>query len=280
MGDERVMPQDSVGRPSTTATRDIISLIERLAGHPLNRDEGVHHGDAARPIRRVLVCWMATCAALEAAGEGGYDLVLTHESLYYPYNAAVNSDNPPGWQDWPTNRARRELLARHNLVLLRAHGSLDEVCIYDDFAALLGLGAPEATVGLAKVYAVPPRPLGELVRLVQHATGLGAVRVSAPRGMGQVVQRVGLPWGGLGLFVNVGYQQKLIAQGCDVLVAGESDDYGFRFAAECGIPMIETGHAASENPGLKHWARILAEHMPGLDVGFHEVRDAWDVVTV
>ena len=80
-----------------------------------------------------------------------------------------------------------------------------------------------------------------------------ALRVSAARGMDQVVHRVGLPWGGLGLFVNVGYQQRLIEQGCDVFIAGESDNYGFRFAAECGIPMIETSHELSENDGLQRF---------------------------
>ena len=57
-----------------------------------------------------------------------------------------------------------------------------------------------------------------------------------------MVSRIGLPWGGLGLFVNVGYQQALVEQGCDLFIAGESDNYGFRFAQECGIPMIETSH--------------------------------------
>ena len=46
---------------------------------------------------------------------------------------------------------------------------------------------------------------------------------------------VGLPWGGLGLFVNVGYQQALVARDCDVFIAGESDNLGFRFAVESGV---------------------------------------------
>ena len=80
------------------------------------------------------------------------------------------------------------------------------------------------------------------------------------------MHRVGLPWGGLGLFVNVGYQQRLIEQGCDVFIAGESDNYGFRFAAECGIPMIETSHELSENDGLRRFAEMLSGGFP--DVQF------------
>ena len=81
--------------------------------------------------------------------------------------------------------------------------------------------------------------------------------------------------GGLGLFVNVTYQQRLIEMSCDVLTAGESDNYGFRFSAELGIPMIETGHEISENPGLEHFARMLQDRFPELEVSFCECEPAW-----
>lgn len=255
--------------------QDVIMTIEELSGHPLNRDEGVHHGRAERHVQRALVCWMATPDALAAAGERACDLVVAHESLYYPYDAVVRSDNPPGWQDWPTNRQRRELLDRYDLALLRAHGSADDICIFDDFAALLGLGEPVAVDGLHKVYEIAPCTLTDLVQEVKRRTEMPALRVSAPRGMEQVVHRVGLPWGGLGLFVNVGYQQHVIEQGCDVLIAGESDNYGFRFCAELGIPMIETGHEISENPGLEHFTQLLHARRPEIDWHFFHCPPIW-----
>ena len=267
-------------------TESITSYIEGLTGHPLNRDEGVQHGSAQREVRRVLVSWMATADALSYAGKEGFDLFLAHESLYYPYDAYIRQDNPAGWENWRTNRQRRELLERHDLVLLRAHGSLDEVCIFDDFAALLGLGSPAQAKGLppiapfgglAKVYEIEPCPLAELVTRVKERLKMPALRVSAPQGMGQIVHRIGPPWGGLGLFVNVGYQQQVIELGCDVLIAGESDDYGFRFSAECGIPMIETGHEISENPGLEHFSRMLQKHFPQIAVGFYECQPSWEM---
>ena len=260
-----------------TTTESIIAYIEGLTGHPLRRDEGVQHGSAQREIKRALVSWMATAEALSYAGQGGFQLVLAHESLYYPYDTYIRQDNPPGWENWRTNRQRRELLERHQLVLLRAHGSLDEICIFDDFAALLGLGSPVQANGLAKVYEIAPSPLAELVAGVKRRTGMSALRVSAPKGMKQVVQRVGLPWGGLGLFVNVGYQQQVMEMGCDVLIAGEGDDYGFRFSAECGIPMIETGHEISENPGLEHFSRMLQERFSEIEVKFYECRPSWQM---
>ncbi len=257
-------------------SRSIIAHIERLSGHPLNHDEGVHHGDPERPVQRVLVTWMATADALRYAGEHGDDLVICHESAFYPYDVVILEDAPEDWQSWPTNRQRLDLLTQHDLVLMRAHGSVDDICIFDDFAAVLGLGEPtEYSEDLAKVYDIEPCTLSELVQRVKVATGMDAVRLSAPRGLDQVVRRVGLPWGGLGLFVNVRYQQRLIALGCDVMIAGESDNYGFRFGAELGIPMIETGHEISENPGLEHFARMLQEHFTELRVTFYTCEPAW-----
>lgn len=257
------------------STNDIVAYIQELSGHPLNRDEGIQHGSGSDPIGKALVTWMATAPALAQAGATSCQLVLCHESLYFPYDAAVRSDNPRGWEQWPTNRQRRELLERHNLVLLRAHGSLDEICIFDDFAALLNLGSPVEAEGYDKIYEITPQPLQQLVRSVASLMNLDAMRVTSPRGMGQIVHRVGLPWGGLGLFVNVSYQQQCIARQCDVLIGGESDSYGLHFANELGIPFIETGHEVSENPGLAHWVLMLEKRFPELEVVFYDCEPAY-----
>ena len=263
---------------------DVISHITGLSGHPLNRDEGIHYSpvEAAaqeRPISGVTVCWMATPDAIEAAARRGHQLLLGHESLYYPYDAAIGAPAPEGWQDWPVNRRRHELLARFGLSFLRGHGSIDEICILDDFAALLGLDPPTKVVDAwVKIYAVGPCSFLELAERVKLRMNLPSVRISPAGDPNRVVTRLGLPWGGMGLFTNVGYQQKLLEQGCDVFIAGESDNYGFRFAEECGIPMIETSHELSENPGLRHYAAMLAAAFPQLDVAFYETPCVWQTV--
>ncbi|MHB9032068.1 MAG: Nif3-like dinuclear metal center hexameric protein [Anaerolineae bacterium] len=258
-----------------TTTNDIIAYIESLTGHHLNRDEGVQHGSGDQSINKVLVTWMATAPAIARAGETDCQLVLCHESLYFPYDAYIKTDNPKGWEDWPTNRQRRELLDKHDLVLLRAHGSLDEVCIFDDFAALLGLGQAVEGKGYSKVYEVDPLPLSELIDKTAKRMGLDTLRYTAPRGLNQIVHRIGLPWGGLGLFVNVSYQQQCIARSCDVLIGGESDSYGLHFANELGIPFIETGHELSENPGLAHWVLMLEKRFPDLAVEYYDCKPAY-----
>jgi putative NIF3 family GTP cyclohydrolase 1 type 2 len=258
--------------------QDIIRHVERAVGHPLGREEGVHHGSAEAQVSSATVAWMATPGAISAAGARSDDLLIAHESLYYPYDVVVMDSAPPGWRDWPTNRARRELLDRHGIACLRLHSSADELCVLDAFAATLGLGAPAVEEGLVKVYEIEPCPLAELVEHVKRATGMPALRVSAPRGTDVTVRRVGLPWGGMGLFVNVSYQQELVARGCDCLVAGETDDYGFRFARELGIPTIETSHEVSENPGLRELTRRLAGAFPSVRFAFHENACPWTTI--
>jgi putative NIF3 family GTP cyclohydrolase 1 type 2 len=266
-----------------TTIADIARYVTVLTGHELNRDEGVQHGGAERDLHGVTVAWMASPDAIWAAGEAGHELLIGHESLYFPYDVVNAEAQPAGWQEWQVNRQRREELERHGLSFLRLHGSVDEICIFDTFAETLGLGAPVYAQGFVKVYEIEPCPLPALVERVKERVGMAGVRV-APAGAldpvepPRLLHRVGLPWGGLGLFVNVGYQQELIAQGCDVFIAGESDNYGFRFAAECGIPMIETSHEVSENPGLAKFTELLAAEFPDVAFRFYENACVWEMV--
>jgi putative NIF3 family GTP cyclohydrolase 1 type 2 len=260
-----------------TTANDIIRHVESLAGHPLNPDEGVQHGDGGRAVSSATVAWTASPGALDAAGAAGDRLFIAHESLYYPYNVIHSPAPPPGWEDWPANRRRRLALERHRLVLLRLHGSVDEIAILDAFAELLGLGAPVSADGLVKVYEIPPCSFRSLAARVKERAGMSRVRVAPAGDPDRLVSRVGLPWGGLGLFVNVGYQQKLVARGCDVFISGESDSSGFRFAAESGVPTIETSHEVSENPGLRRFTAMLAEAFPDVAFRFHEEACVWRV---
>ena len=255
---------------------DIIKTTEALSGHALNKDEGVLLGPAEREVKKALVSWMATPGALLRAEKTGVDLFIAHESLFYPYNWRSKPGQTQESEGWRTNRQRREIIERAGMTLVRIHGSADEISIFDVFAELLGLADPMCGERYKKVYEIEPVRLRELVSRVKAAVGMAHVRVScSDSDLDKKVHRVGLPWGGLGLFVNVGYQQWALENGCDVLIAGESDSYGFRFSAECGVPMIETSHEISENPGLRRFTEILAEHHPDIAFEFFDTGNSW-----
>jgi len=256
----------------------IVDYVLGLAGHPLYHDEGVLYGAAERAVDRLTVCWMATAEALEEAGNAGSDLIVTHESLFYPIGAVPEAGATHDWEAWRTNRQRMRILDSSGATLLRVHMTLDEICVFDGFADLLELGAPVEVDGLAKVYEIAPCSLEHLIARVKQRVGLTTLRVCAPKGLDQIVHRVGLPWGGLGLSVNVLYQHFLIEKGCDVFIAGEGDNYGARFAGELGIPTIETDHEVSEQPGLRRFAEMLRKEFPQVTVLFHECRRAWQTI--
>ena len=257
---------------------EVVRTVEMLCGHALDREEGVQHGCCDRALTGATVCWMATPEAIRSAGEHGHELLVTHESLYFPYDV-LNAPSPPrDWAEWLPNAQRTGLLNSYGLTLLRLHRSLDEICIFDTFAEVLGLGDPVFVEQLVKVYEIPECPLIDLIRSVQQRLNLATVRVNTPFDLEQTVHRVGLPWGGLGLFVNVQYQERLVEQHCDVFIAGESDNYGLRFAQECGIPMIETSHELSENPGLRRAVEILSDRISGVEFLFYENACAWRIL--
>lgn len=259
--------------------KDVEKMVERMTGHSLGSDEGIHYGESDRVIEKMTVCWMATPEAIRYSGKRGDDLILCHESLYQPYGANYTKDVPPEWENWLVNVQRNELLDEYGLSCLRIHGSADSICIYDVFAENLGLGEPVVTIDpVRKVFEIPECALGSLVERVKSTFNMPSIRVAMAGDLEQKVKRVGLPWGGLGLSVNVAYQEFLVEQGCDVFIAGESDNYGMRFAQECGISMIETSHEVSENHGLRKFARIIAEEFPELDVDFYENHRVWTMM--
>ncbi|MFH0964042.1 MAG: Nif3-like dinuclear metal center hexameric protein [Planctomycetota bacterium] len=293
--------------------REILEDVVTLSGHALYEDEGVRAGDAERSVKRAVVCWMATPAAVREAEERRADLVLAHEGVFFSGPLPPRTGEGEPWEQWLTNRRRKEAIDRSGATVARVHGSADEICIFDEFARLLGLGRAgdreesdreegisrkgrkaspplpeqlrrvnsgrkggEGVQAYHKVYDVEPTTLAQLLARVKRAVGFAHVRVSCRDGdLDREFRRVGLPWGGLGLDSNVSYQAWAIEQGCDVLIAGESDSYGFRFSAECDVPMIETSHEASEIPGLRKFLAILAERHPEAEFSFYDNGLAW-----
>jgi putative NIF3 family GTP cyclohydrolase 1 type 2 len=260
----------------TTAT-DIIEYVTGQTGHPLRGDEGVHVGSATREINGVTVAWMATAEAIRSAGERGDDLFIGHESLYYPYDVLQMSDPPADWREWPINRKRSELLEQYEMSFLRLHGSLDELCILEEFANRLDLGKPVCQDGWVRIHEIEPCSFDELIIRVKRCIGMPALRVARPPGPERPVRRIGLTWGGMGLFVNVAFQQQLVEQKCDVFIGGESDCYAFRFATECGIGVIETSHEHSEIPGLRRFTSTLAGTFPDIRFAFLETPAVWRI---
>ena len=258
--------------PAMTA-REVCQHIAALSP-PLGSEEGFRYGDSEAVVSGVLVCWMATLAAMQQAVAEGCNLIVCHEDLFFPY-AFLD----PAFEKhitWPVNRARIRAMAGHDLVVYRSHSTLDRALICDEFSRALGLGESLVRDYYYRLHAVTPTTVGELAQAVKGRLGLPTVRVTGD--LGGAVSRVGLAVGGTGLSVNVGFLNGLLEYKPDVIITGEADEYAMRFMVDMGVPMIETGHAASENPGLKALCPVLEERVPGLKVVYWECERPWVAV--
>lgn len=254
---------------SVKATQ-VAELIEALAPPPAS-DEGFRFGNPEAEVTGILVCWMCTIEAIRRAIDEGCNLIITHEQLHYPYT--FREPTLENAMTWPVNLARISALASHGIAVYRAHGILDRHCILDDFAKALNLPEPSVREGYFRIYDVQPTPLAQVVERAKRRLGLSHLRVTGS--LDNMVQRIGLPWGGLGLSVNVGFLNGLLRYHPDCFIAGETDEYAQRFCQDAGVALIETGHAASEEPGLENFARWLAGQVEPVKVVFHRLSPAW-----
>lgn len=256
--------------------REIGQFIAQLnTDRPLGMDEGFRWGDPDIEITGVMVAFFPTVEVIERCAAEGINMLLVHELLQMPYPWR-GEGNLEQHLTWPVNFNRISRLAKHDITLFRAHGTLDKFCIHQAFVDLLGLGDPVVDHDYYSIYGMEPQTVHELAEDVKRRTRMDAVRVTGD--LDRTVSRVGLPWGGTGLSVNAGFLNCVINNAPDVLIAGESDEYAMRMVRDCDLPLIETGHAVSEEPGLEWFAGYLSEQFPGLRVLFHRCEPAWVVV--
>jgi len=242
---------------------------------PLGSDEGFRWGDPEADVTGVMVAFFPTVEAIEACAEAGCNLLIVHELLQMPYPWRGEGDLGQALT-WRVSRNRISALAKNDITLFRAHGTLDRFCIHRAFVEMLGLGDPIAGDGFVTLFEIDPITVRDLVEDVKQRTGMPAVRVTAD--LDREVSRVGLPWGGTGLSVNASFINSVIEHDPDVLIAGESDEYAMRMVRDCNVALIETGHAVSEEPGLEWFAGWLGEQFADLNVVYHQCEPAWQVL--
>jgi len=256
---------------------DVIRFVTERTGHPLNDDEGITFGPRTRVISGITVAFTLTAEVVAAAVKAGHNCIIHHEWL--TFFSAYFGDKERHDLSWPVNQKRIALLAKHELTCMRIHGSADELYIFDETARQLGLNEGIGTDGSAiycrKVFKSPKPTFGELIDHVKRATGMPALRTTLDS-PSRPVSRVGMPWGGMGLFINIAYVQGLIDAGADTLICGETDNHAFRVASESGLAVIETSHEVSEVQGLRVFAEALQAHFK-LNVRFVDTPCIWKV---
>lgn len=259
---------------------DIIAFVAAKIGiRPSDfPDGGVITGSATAPVRGVLVTWMATAQALQAAVARGLNAVLCHESFLFnekpelpPYRWSSPPDEKPRTTRQHPNQIRLRVARKNRLTVFQIHYGLDRLCLCDDFMKYIGITRVFAGAAYEKVYVLPKAlTADDLARQVAARLGLPYVLVS---GNGQkVISKVGNLWGGAGLSRNRYWMRRQIELGVEAIICGEADENAGFFAQEFRETiLIETSHVTSENVGLRQVSAILQKAFPALRIEFFEV---------
>lgn len=232
-------------------------------------DGGFLFGDPQDEVRRVGVTWMAFRSTLEKAVAAGCDMLVSHEGPFIGpgENHAGEWIDPAVPKTPPAERERVRIVEENNLTFFMCHFGLDKAFIFDDFAAVFGARRAVAGTGFVRVFEIEPLRLGDLVATARARLGLSALRFCGDPD--RVVSRLGSMWGGVGTYRNSRVRlPHLMRYGADAIMAGEVDEFTWCQALEWDVPIVECGHAASEEPGLQNFADALAKRFPGLAVEF------------
>ena len=250
-----------------TIQQAIDRLTASVPGAPFpDTVDTVKLGNAAQQITGIAVTFLATCAVIEQAAQSGANLIITHEPTFYNHLDAA---------DWLSAdlvyQAKRQLIEKKHLVIWRFHDYLHSLQPDPTLVGLIADLGWEANGSADQPYlcAVPPLTLLELGEWVKNKLGLKTVRVVGDLTM--PCQRVAVLPGFPATWYQIG---SLSIPGVDVLITGEIHEWEtseyVRDATRLGHSkgVIVTGHAASEEPGMRAVIPWLEERLPGVPVRF------------
>jgi len=246
----------------------IAPLENALPGDPT----GLLYGDPQTEVTGIAVTWTPTVAVLRQAVCDGLNFVLTHEIPFFSSAESRWFRTLPE-DDRPHNIARRRLLDDHGMVVCRCHSNWDlsPGGVLESAAEALGFERVAHRSHGCATYDIEPTSLMALAARAKELLGVPVIRVT--RDTGRTVRRVTLHYGGL-LQTWHGVDEAVLA-GADAMICGEALDYSWRAAVDAGIGLIETAHVNSENPGMRNFARLLAERLEDLPVRFIDAGLPW-----
>lgn len=241
---------------------------------------GFLFGDGDVSVRGVAVCWAPTLEVIEQAEALGCNMIVCHEPLFYHKSWSQDPEAKLVWfeeaddEDKAVNRGRRAALQRMGGCAYRAHSNWDVVPgigVIDAAAEALGFGPPVQRGRYTTVHEIQPTTVRALAHRTQQTLGTGPIRVVGD--LDREVTRVGTMLGGLGQMFNA--PEEMANFRVEAGVFGECLAYGLHLARELNVAVIEAGHGATENPGVRALAQWLTEGLRPLNVRFIDSGRPW-----
>jgi len=221
-------------------------------------------GDPDKDVARVLVTWMPSLAAVRAAIDGGYDMLMCHEPTFYDH--LDQREAPERITGTEVGARKKALIDGAGLVIMRNHDTWDrwpDVGIPFAWADFLGFGREPVAKGARDYmhrYDIDPVSVDDLAqRIAARTATVGEPFVQVVGDGNRVVGKVGI---GTGCASDPAVFQSM---GCDVSVV--SDD-GTAYWAQIqraddeGHPVIRVHHGTSEEPGMVTLTQYVNENLP------------------
>ncbi len=215
---------------------------------------GLQIGDPDRRVSSVAVVHEITPGVLPTVFEAGVELIITYHPLLFRPLASVISR--------PGAEGRAYALLRQGIGVIAVHTNWDAAdggtC--DALAEALGITDAEPFSTVESVAAVPIPigrlgtagvTVGELAELAGIALGT-SVRVAGSRE--RDAGRVALLPGSGGSLVG-----EAIEAGANTYLTGDVSHHQARSAAECGLAVVDAGHAPTERPGVKALYHFISQ---------------------
>jgi putative NIF3 family GTP cyclohydrolase 1 type 2 len=259
----RVALAQSPGRGLTAG--QVIERIKANVGVPWRAQtvDNIVFGSADTPVKGIATTMMATLDVVQRAAAAGENMVITHEPTFYSHQ-----DTTDTLSDDPTYQVKRDVLARHGMVVFRFHDhwhARRPDGIATGMARELGWDQ-QADPQNPRQFLFPGIPLARFARGIQSKLKIRVMRVIGDPAM--PVSRVAASWGNVSLNPGI----PLLSQpGVDVLVVGETREWELVEYAQDAVSsgkkkaLVILGHVVSEQAGMKlcaEWLRSFVTEVP------------------
>jgi len=233
-------------------------------------------GDPTQPVNGIVTTFLASQAVLKKAVDLGANFVITHEPTFYNH-----LDNVEWLADDPVYRTKKKFIEENNLVIWRFH---DNLHTHRPDPTVAGISQALGWEGYAhpenpELFNLPPVALKELIPAIKKSLGIHTLQVIGDPEI--TCRKAGIlvgAWGGM--------NQMLLWKKADldVLIVGETPEWEtVEYARDAMIQgrnkaLIVTGHANSEEPGMRWLVSWLRPKFPGIAIQHVPVGDPFKFI--
>ncbi len=265
----------STGIQKKACVSDIAAIMEAIAPAFLAEtwdNCGLQVGASQWPVDKIWVALDPLVEVIEAAGQHGVDLVITHHPLIFKSLKSIDLNSFEGKVIACALRSQTAVYAAHtnldstadgiNDVLADRLGLMETEPLLAAAHYVAGDGDPTAPIGLGRIGTIAsPMPVKEWARQLKKRLGLAHVKLAG--NLDRAVHRAAVCSGSGSSLMDT-----FLSSDADVYVSGDLRYHDARSVEESGRAFIDIGHFASEHLIIEPLVRKLraAVEAAGWDV--------------